>query len=484
MKINSFKRIIRVLALLAVLVGCAAQMHTSRMNSVKEAIVKKGTLDIGFLEKTIYNRSGDIDGSADLIDLLELGAMYPLVKDYQNSNTILESAYVKYTKREERAKLNARNTTTDFLDILIGEGSGEYEMASYEKIYIHNIKATNFLMMGNLNAARVEVQRSINCNRRIREYAQFKAAQIAKEKTSVKQKAKKEKIGNLDMDAEVGKLTKKAGLDGEQQQAIRNIRNSYENGYTYLLSALVFALNQEWENARPQLKNADALTDNRYVKRLYRDFKNNPASLTSKTNVYIFSQVGFAPYKENFQVPFYNPVSKTLTHFSLAKIQTTRTGVSTINIVDGSSTVNDRMEALADLDLLALKQYDEDLVANITKATLRVVSQTIKDKAILDETTKKGKNTALFQIEQILLSGMNQVLYKTDIRAWNLAPKRVLFYCGTFGTSPITLTVRSTTGQTAERKVDIDPERLNIVSVRCLGQKMFVNHQTFDRGQR
>ena len=108
----------------------------------------------------------------------------------------------------------------------------------------------------------------------------------------------------------------------------------------------------------------------------------------------------------------------------------------------------------------------------------------LKTKPFSMRPRKKEKNTALFQIEQILLSGMNQVLYKTDIRAWNLAPKRVLFYCGTFGTSPITLTVRSTTGQTAERKVDIDPERLNIVSVRCLGQKMFVNHQTFDRGQR
>lgn len=474
---------ISALVLLAVLAGCTAQMHTSRMSPVKAAILQKGQFDLGAFEKNIFNHSGAIDSNADLIDMLELGAMYPLVNDYKDSNTVLESAYIKYTRREARAKINARNLTTDFLDILIGEGSGEYEMAPYEKIYIHNIKAMNFLMMGAPDAARVEVQRAINCNRRIKEYAQFKAAQISKEKAFVKQEAQKKEIRNLDMDSQVGQLAKKAGLDGDQQQAIRNIRNSYENGYTYLLSALVFALNKELENARPQLKNADALTANRYFKGLYRKFKTDPASLTSKTNVYVFAQVGFAPYKENFQVPFYNPVSKTVSNFSLAKINTTPTRVAAVDIVDTSSNNNYPMEVMADLDLLALKRYDEDLIANITKATLRVVSQSIKDKVILDETTKKGKNTTLFKIEQILLSTMNQVLNKTDLRAWNLAPKKVLFYCGIIDTSAITLTVKDTAGQITGHRIDIDPERLNIVSVRCLGQKIFVHHQTFDRGQ-
>ena len=478
------KRMISALVSLAVMAGCAAQMHTSRMSPVKTAILQKGQIELGAFEKNIFNGNGAIDSDADLIDLLELGAMYPLVNDYKDSNTVLESAYVKYTRREERAKINARSTTTDFLDILIGEGSGEYEMAPYEKIYIHNIKAMNFLMMGTPDAARVEVQRAINCNRRIKEYAQFKAAQISKEKTSVKQQAKKEKITNLDMDAQVEQLTEKAALDGQQQQAIRNIRNSYENGYTYLLSALVFALNKELENARPQLKNANALTANRYLKTLYREFQTDSASMTSKTNVYVFAQVGFAPYKENFQVPFYNPISKTFTNFSLAKIYTTPTRVAAIDIVDATSNMNYPMDVLTDLDLLALKKYDEDLIANITKATLRVVSQSIKDKAILDETTKKGKNTTLFKIEQILLSTMNQALNKTDLRAWNLAPKKILFYCGTIDTSAITLTVKDDAGQSARQKIDINPGRLNIVSVRCLGQKMFIHHQTFDRGQR
>jgi hypothetical protein len=152
--------------------------------------------------------------------------------------------------------------------------------------------------------------------------------------------------------------------------------------------------------------------------------------------------------------------------------------------MDATTRVNDQMETLVDLDLLALKQYDEDLIANITKATLRVVSQTIKDKAILDETTEHGKNLSLFRIEQILLSTMNQALYKTDVRAWNLAPKKVLFYCGTIDTSTITLSVTDTTGHAVGRKIDIDPEQLNIISVRCFGQQMFVHHQTFGRAQR
>ena len=469
-----------VVLALAGLLGCAAQRHTSKMSSIKSSIVKQGNLDVSSMEKKVYDRNGNLERDADLIDMLELGAVYPLSGNFQNSNKVLESAYVRYTQKEERAKINARGATTGFLDILVGEGSGEYAMASYEKVFIHNIKMMNFLMMGRSDAARVEVLRAINCQRQIREYAEFEAAQINKEKVSVKQKARKKKAANPEIDKQLNELTQKASLSGQQQQAIRNVRSSYENGYTYLLSALIFGLTNEVENARPQLKNASALTGNRYVQQLYRDFQNDPASLTSKNNLFVFAQVGFAPYKENFQLPFYNPVSKTVSNFSLARIHASPNRVNGIDIVGASATLNNRMETLVDLDLLALKQYDEDLPANITKAALRVVSQTLKDKVILDELGKMGgRSLSLFRIQQSALSLVNQVLYKADIRAWNTAPKRVLFFCGNTDASRITVKSTSRSGRISSREIDINPQRLNVVSIRCLDQKLFVNSQAF-----
>ncbi len=454
-------------------------MHTSHMASVKDAINQKGECNVDELEKIIYDDDGEIKKGADLIQLLELGAMYPMVGEFEKSNRVLESAYLSYTQREERAKINARDTTTDLLDIAVGEGSGDYEMAPYEKVTIHNIKAMNFLMLGRPDAARVEVQRAVNCHQRIKEYAEFEAAKLEKEKASVRKKETQNQIENDDMDAQIRQLTQKAALDEQQRQSIRNLRNAYENGYTYLLSSLVFGLNNEAENARPQLKNARALTGNPYVQRLFLNFQKDPASLTAEANVYVFAQVGFAPTKTNVQVPFYNPISETASNFCLAKIQASPPGVASIEIVDSALPASRRLEGLADLDLLALKQYDEDLTANITKAILRVTFQTLKDKVILDQTTNNGKNLSLFRIEQAILTGINQVLYKADTRAWNLAPKRVLFFCGAIDAPQITLRITDTRGRTVDQKVDIDPKRTNVVSLRCLETNAFVHAKAF-----
>ncbi len=101
-----------------------------------------------------------------------------------------------------------------------------------------------------------------------------------------------------------------------------------------------------------------------------------------------------------------------------------------IDITESFAKKAGRMEILADLDLLAFKQYQDALPAKITKAVLRVVFQSLRDKAILDEAKKKGKNVSLYRISQGALSVLNQIVNKADTRSWNLAPKRILFYCG------------------------------------------------------
>ncbi len=466
---------------LAVMAGCAAQMYTAGMAPVKENLIRNGTFSIASIEQEVFDGSGRVKLDAGLVALLELGAIYPLQKQYDSSNQVLESAYHRYTMLEERARISVRNTAKDMLDIILAEGSGEYDMAPWEKIFLHTIKAMNFLMLERLDAARVEIMRGINQNLRIRENAELKIAEVRKSKNIVRQEAAKNNIQNINVDRQVRQLTQENGLSSAQEQAVRNLRNSYENAYTYLLSALVFALNQEPENARPQLKNARALTDNPYVKKLYDDFQKDSSALTSLHNVYVFIQTGFAPTKRNVQVPFLNPVSRTVSSFSMAAINESPLDIFAVDIFDSASGDAKRMPLLADLDLLALRQYRDDLPIRITKAVLRVILQTLKDRAILDETAKKTKDTTLLQLTRIALSTFNQTVNKSDLRAWNMAPRNVCFYCSATKEASLMLKVSDRSGHVVQQPVPIDPNRVNIVWARCIGPRVFVNTCAFDR---
>ncbi len=326
--LTRYPGLILLVMLLSFFYGCAAQIHTSNMASLRNEIAQNGVCPIGDLEKKSLDADGNVKDNADLIQLLELGAMYPLQDRFARGNLVLEAAYHKYTQYDERAKFSARSAATDMMDVLLAEGAGEYEMAPYEKVFMHNVKAMNYLMLGRADEARVEVRRGIDQNRRIRENAEFKAARIkAGEEKARKQSTENEQVFS-EVDKQIPGLCRKTSLDKNILDSIRVLRNSYENSFSYLLSGLVFGLNKELENARPQLKNANALTDNRYVKRLYSDYKKEPSSLIGKNNVFVFALTGFAPTKENLEVPFYNPVSQTASKFSMATLRATPNHVS------------------------------------------------------------------------------------------------------------------------------------------------------------
>ncbi len=481
--LRTTKKLLFPLVLLLI-AGCAAQMHTSQMADVKES-VNSSEFNLNWLEDKVYTGDKNFRSNVDPVHLLELGVLYPLVSEFEKSNEVLELAFEKYTAREERARINARDTTKDTIDILFGEGSGDYELSQFEKVYIHNIKTMNYLMMGKPESARVEAQRAINRHQMIRDYAAFELAQLKKGKKEVKKDAKKtlsnqaewETIqGKSGFESNIRQFTEKASLSAGQKQAISHMRNAYENCYTYLLSALTLGLNDELENIRPHLKNADALTDNRYVKQLFNDYQNDSNTITSKVNVYIFAKEDFAPTKENLNYSFLNPISDTVTQFSLARINPTQASILSIELLDSKSRIIGKMEPLADLDLLSLKQYDKDLPKNVSKAIMRLVSQSIRDKAAIDQ----AKDTRVSFLYKVGLSVLNMTTSFADIRAWTMVPKKISFYCGQINEAQINMRIKDVSGQVIDRReISISPGKVNIVSVRCSKNNTFVNHQVF-----
>lgn len=473
--------------------GCAAQNYSIVMKQFDPG----KTIQIKCLERKVFEQGGYIKDSVDIIYLLELGTVYSFKGNPEKSNRLLEEAYRRYTAREEEAILSARKAGCKTIDVLFGEGSRNYELADYEKVYIHTIKAMNCLMLGEVDSARVETMRGIERHRMIREYAEFESAKVEEGKRKIEKQIEQQKASmakrhaktrrvqerknqkGYDLDKNLRELTCKAGLPPELRREVMSVRNSYENSFTYLMAALNFGLTGEDVNVGPQLRNADALTNNRYIRNMLSDYNRNSHCMVSGQNLYVFAQVGRAPTKENLSIPFPNPFSETVEQFSIARIKASDTNIGSIDLMNSGSKTFGRLEKLTDMKLLPLKEYEEKLPENVTKAILRVIAQSLRDAKIVGQIDKKDE--PLRRMAQISLSVLNITMAKADTRTWLTAPESISFYSGRIDGPKLTVLIRDRAGNVIDSQyVKIYPNKINIINLRCFDNSSYVQSRCFD----
>jgi uncharacterized protein YgiM (DUF1202 family) len=454
------------------------------------------TMDPAPLEQMVFGQGSQIKEDVDLLCLLELGTIYSIRGEFKNSNIVLEEAYKRYTAREEEAILGARKVGAEALDVFFGEGSREYELADYEKVYLHTIKAMNYLMLGNVDDARVETMRGIERHKKIREYTEFESAQVEMEKGEIEaqiedvraaiaeqeadpkrahriDKRKTACYAPYDLEKNLQDATAKAQLPMELKRAVAKVRNAYENSYTYLLAALNFSLCGEQYNAEPQLKNAYALSENHCLNNILADAGNNNPDTLQGRNVYVFAQVGRAPVKENLIIPFPNPLSETVCQFSIARIKPSPNHINSIEISNPGTGRTGRLEMLTNMELLPLKEYEEKLPEKLTKAVLRVLLQTLRDAGVVGLVDDEDK--FMKRLVQAGLSFLNISVAKADTRTWSTVPKSVLFYSGKVNGSQLRLHIRDDSGHVVAEDVTIDPNKVNLINVRCFDNQSYVH---------
>jgi len=144
----------------------------------------------------------------------------------------------------------------------------------------------------------------------------------------------------------------------------------------------------------------------------------------------------------------------------------------------GSKAVG-RLVRLTDMKLLPLKEYEEKLPENVTKAILRVIAQSLRDAKIVCQIDKEDK--FLRQMTQIPLSLLNITMAKADTRTWLTAPESISFYSGRIDGHKLTILIRNRVGNVIDSQhVKIDPNKTNIINLRCFDNNSYAQSICFD----
>ena len=314
----------------------------------------------------------------ELLKNLELGLGYYFNNNLKQSNTYFGRATNLYRMNEDKAII-------DISTLLRKEYQGE----GYDKVFLHNYQAINYLLMGNAEEARVEVKNS-----------NFVQEQ---EKKKLKEFVKKNSKSN-----------KNSILISRYQKLFDSVNpqhNPYQNPYAYYISALAYAEERDYDNARIDIQRAIKFApDSKMLEEKLKSYQHGKAEKT----VEIFFDIGQSPLKSQVQLPLDMENKETRMAYMPSFIIDI-SDIEYIKITDSKGKEVARSSLLVDINAIKINEFQQKLPSIIYLISKEAMTS-------ITSATLEGKSkfiTGLFNATRAIY-GQN------DISTWSLLPQKIL----------------------------------------------------------
>jgi uncharacterized protein len=175
----------------------------------------------------IFLKPANRDGADRLLCLYELGGFYHLGGDARRSAEFFNLADTVAKVYEGRAVVSAGASARGVGAVLLNDRLLRFEGYGYDKVMSRTLNALNYVLMGDLEAARVEVRKAEEYQKLERERHQ---KEVQKAGPRPPAGAEAARLDNPNVQAAYGPMFDQA----------KRVRNSFENAFTYYLSSQIY----------------------------------------------------------------------------------------------------------------------------------------------------------------------------------------------------------------------------------------------------
>ncbi|MBO9491706.1 hypothetical protein J7384_15180 [Endozoicomonas sp. G2_1] len=182
------------------------------------------------------------------LSLLEQGRLNFLAENYQKSEQIFTLAYQQVAREAERAKVQISRGLQNAGAVVSNDSAIKYKVPAYEQSMLHSYQALNYLHLGQLESALVEVRRA----NLVQEQALAKHEQALLDANS---KLGQSGIGQNELFSQYPSMDAMIG----------NLKNGFQNAYTFYLSGLLYEAANEPNDAYIDYKRALEIYPNNQV---------------------------------------------------------------------------------------------------------------------------------------------------------------------------------------------------------------------------
>ncbi|HEX5677726.1 MAG TPA: hypothetical protein VFX91_07140 [Alcanivorax sp.] len=380
-----------LLLAMALLGGCA----TRSLFQPYPAQARAWTADLAVAEPTPLLKKG-VDSRDGVLYLQELGRVRQLGGAVDDSQNAFRRAFDEYEETDAAARLRASSLVSHTGALLINDNARPYVAPEYERIFAHAYQALNYWRENDVTGTAVELRAAANeqrvaANRRDQEIA------------DAQQAAREEGVEPASFDDHF------AGLDA----AAGEVKASFQNAWTFYLSALFWEAHGEYNDALVDYKKAleihpDSAMLQEDVKRLSR--AQDGRVERGKGLVAVIYEQGLVPARRELSLPIPTPHGLFAVAFpTYSAADKPRPAPLTVTAGDDTA----RTEVLTDVGGLAARHLREQLPGLLVRQTLRATTK---------YNLQKKANDDFGPVGAIITQIFNVVSEQADLRSWLSLP--------------------------------------------------------------
>jgi len=367
---------ISIVILLIPLIGCQKVsdiLHTTVAPKVHNYTKSSDALKECNVDKAISIISKNQN---QLLQNSELGLAYYFKNSYSKSNQNFDKAIDIYRSNENKPTIALSNIVRN-----------EYQGEGFDKVFLHNYKAINYLMLGDAESARVEAKNS-----------------------NLVQQQEKQKLYKF-KEQNSNKNTHLVSRYDKLFDSVNPQHHPYQNPFAYYISALGYVEEGDYDNALVDIRNAIRFSPNNELLNhkltIYQKHKSNPS-------VELFFDIGQSPLKSQVRLKMDMGDGKERMAY-LPSYSLEISDIDYIKVIDSQGREVARSSLLSDINAIKINEFRKKLPAILSiltkEATISMGSEALDGKSKLLATIFKT-GSALY--------GQN------DISTWALLPEKIL----------------------------------------------------------
>lgn len=404
--------------------GCSTSSvftsYTATMSPLIDGL-KARKFDYALKALNKYRNSND-----KILYLLERGRIAQIKDDLEVSMMDYAATIEAVRDREEKAIISVSDVGAQTSTFFTNDNTIPYKGDGYEKVFLYQFQAFNYLAKKDIEGAGVEVRRA-NLEQHLALEMHEKEVRKAEEKARQKSIETEQAYANLNaayrtMDDIAGK-----------------VKNSFQNAYTFYLSGIVYELLNQPNDAYIDYKKAiEIFPDNTYLQRdvirmakelgmnqelneytsryaAIRAEVENGGGDTNTGELIVLFENGFVPQKREIKVPIPTPNGFLAVAFPVYTAKLPDVEPLALSEPDRKDAL-DETEPLCYVQALAVKSLKEKVPGMVVRHLLRSAAKTAFQYQAKDSAGIAGT---------ILSSLYNVISERADLRSWLTLPRDV-----------------------------------------------------------
>lgn len=391
--------------------GCATYQHTASVN-LAAFNAGQGDAAIAYYEQEQTGRNKQLHR-------VEAGRLRLLEGDFAGSQRLFEKAIEDVFELQEGAMIRLRDTGGTLLSsTFLDDTTTPYHLTAFESVFTFQQQALNWIFMGDIDAAVVELRRAVAAQDLIADQYEREVQKALEQENSDKVSAGMEAVKNqyADMAPVLGRA-----LSG------------FQNPYVWFLSGLMYELQNDPGNAYLAYKKAWELSpDNpslqRDLLRLSRtqnreewsDFQSrfgiNDANSKASSEVIVVYEEGLISQRHSVGIPIF-----LINRFHKVTLPVYIDGPyapALVHVFAGDREIGPLMPVCF-VQSLAYHDLNQRMPGIIARNITRVITREVAAHA------GRNSDNGLVQLIALIFAGFGAIADEADTRAWYSLPNAV-----------------------------------------------------------